>query len=125
MVTTIEKQRKKKPSKKQLEALAAGRVKWKKGQSGNPSGPPKTKHYLRRYVEQYMNMPPQEIKALVNDEAAMNELKASQVIAIKHVFEMMQKNDFNRLKEEFDRDDGRVDQNLNNVNEFHITIERV
>jgi len=96
--------RKRKMSPKSLANLRPAGT-WKPGQSGNPAGPPKVKIHLRRHVERFINMTPKKIGALLKDEKAMESLKAVEVIAIKHVWAMMQTNDFNRLKEEFDRDE--------------------
>ncbi len=125
MVRSTDQQSKPKPkykpgkNPKSLANLRAD-VRWKPGQSGNPKGCPPARTNLRTYVRQFMSMTPQEFKAV-----DQNTLTISQWGAYGHVLKFYKdavaklgaEADANiawkRVKEEFDRDEGQPDQNVN------------
>ena len=75
---------------------------FKPGESGNPAGPPIAKLHLWRYICEYMEMTPEQLKAL-----DITKLKMSQVTALRHV-EKMGKGEYNRLRDTIDRSEGKV-----------------
>ena len=75
---------------------------WKPGESGNPAGPPKARVQLLRYICEYMEMTPKQLKAL-----DVNKLTMSRIAALKHVQKMGQ-GEYNRLRDMIDRFEGKV-----------------
>ena len=75
---------------------------WKPGESGNPAGPPKAKVQLLRYICEYMEMTPKQIKALDTSKLTM-----SRIAALRHV-EKMGKGEYSRLRDMIDRFEGKV-----------------
>jgi len=76
---------------------------WKPGQSGNPKGVPRARVNLYRYICEYMEMTPKQLKKLKHDELTM-----SQRAALKTALIMADEGEWQRIKEMIDRNEGKV-----------------
>jgi len=91
------------------------RKSWKPGQSGNPKGCPPAKTNLRTYVRIFVSMSCEEFKAVDTKGLTIGEF-----IAYGHVVKMLRDAaakasdniGWQRVKEEFDRDEGQPDVSL-------------
>ncbi|MCP4566799.1 MAG: hypothetical protein GY841_04370 [FCB group bacterium] len=79
---------------------------WKPGESGNPAGPPKARVQLLRYICEYMEMTPKQLKALDTSKLTM-----ARITALKHVQKMGQ-GEYNRLRDMIDRFEGKVPDHI-------------
>lgn len=124
--STADQQKKKKTTKKKYahgkhpNSLAALRpIPWKKGQSGNPKGPPKAKTNLMWYIRQFANLTKQELNAIDT-----KGLTLSQIAALNYC-KSLASGDFKFIKELLDRELGKAPEHITTEGEQRITIERV
>tara|TARA_R100000808_G_scaffold5404_1_gene16509 strand:- start:101 stop:463 length:363 start_codon:yes stop_codon:yes gene_type:complete len=99
------------------ENLKKGR--WKKGQSGNPSGHAGLRLHLWTHIKVYALMPVDELKALDPKTLSMVQLTARDYVL------KMTKGDWQRIKEALDRDEGKVTERLEVDQETRVTVERL
>ena len=91
----------------------------KPGEVRNPEGRPKTKTGIRSHVIKYIGFTAAQLKK----ELKKKELTVVEEAAINHLLELSA-GDWQRLKEEFDRDEGKPNQNLN-INQNISIIQEV
>ena len=93
---------------------------FKPGNCANPNGPPKARSFMRGHVCRFLNMKQSELERI--DRKTLN---MSQLIALKHVLKTFKECDFARVREEFDRDEGRSTEHVEVDSEQRIIVERI